>query len=204
MIQRMVHVARFTLEMFCLILILLAMKKLFFLVALLLVATGCGGADPSLGGSYPTMPADFAFEYNWQEGSVPPPNHYEYTIKLDKDGNGTLIYRPDYAQNKNVPTWEEKFTVGPEERQVIFWRIADTKVFKKGKIDKEEKTYQVGGEYSWLDIMANGKKYQIGSVADDIPAVGYLYERIQRLAPGSVWQKMGERRKEYIESFEKS
>ncbi|HUT36408.1 MAG TPA: hypothetical protein VNE39_23175 [Planctomycetota bacterium] len=52
-------------------------------------------------------PADFGFRYDWREGSLPPPYHYEYTISVSPEGEGTIVFRPDYPEH-DVPAWEER------------------------------------------------------------------------------------------------
>jgi hypothetical protein len=73
------------------------------LVALLLVlVAGCGSAvdgDPTGGPSGdPTaaagaMPADFAGEVTYANGSVPPPYHYEWRVEFDTS-TASLTWSP--------------------------------------------------------------------------------------------------------------
>lgn len=74
---------------------------------------GCSGGD---GQPEPpaALPHDFALTYTWQEGSLPPPGHYEYTITLDHEGHGEVVLVPDYSFN-SPPEWRETFSLTPAE-----------------------------------------------------------------------------------------
>lgn len=51
--------------------------------------------------------------YTWQEGTVPPPHYYEYTLVLGPGPSGQITYRPGYAFEE-PPAWTEAFDVAPD------------------------------------------------------------------------------------------
>ena len=68
---------------------------------LLLIAAGCTTVTPTPN-SLDTRPADFNVIYEWQEGSLPPPYHYEYTITIKADGQGQIVMIPDYRLQQSA------------------------------------------------------------------------------------------------------
>src|SRR5690554_3169233 len=56
----------------------------------------------------PAVPADFQIEYEWHEGSLPPPYHYEYTIRIGPGAQGEIVFLPDYPSD-DTPVWTEPF-----------------------------------------------------------------------------------------------
>ena len=43
-------------------------------------------------------PADFALRYEFREGSLPPPAHYEYSIRIGPGGRGTFSRHSDRSR----------------------------------------------------------------------------------------------------------
>jgi len=71
---------------------------------------GCGADEIAV-----ATPADFALVYSWREGSLPPPYHYSYTISLQPDGAGELVFVPGYSGGE-TPIWTETFSVSSAQR----------------------------------------------------------------------------------------
>jgi hypothetical protein len=172
-------------------------KSLVLIIGLLfIIGVGCSQSIPS-------KPSDFSFEYNWSEGTIPPPYHYEYTIKVEKDGSGTLMYRPDYSENSKTPVWTEQLPqISEAEMDLLYSRIAETGLLKKGTIERENEN--VGGVSEWLEATMNGKKYEIKPGAEQTEKIKYLYERLHNIVPDFTWNKMEQQRQDYIKANYKS
>ncbi len=161
-----------------------------FLFGLLLTLFGCGESMPQ---EYPT---DFTLRYDWREGTVAPPYHYEYTITLDATGQGQIVYRPDYAA---TPEWTEPFTVGSDLVQNIYSLMLQQAVFSASW--EQENPPPVGGSNAWLETTASGKTYRVP--AELIPAqskrIEPVYTAIEQLVPAAIWQQLSAQRQQYID-----
>ncbi|MFB6356401.1 MAG: hypothetical protein ABEJ65_07790, partial [bacterium] len=61
---------------------------LFFMVGMMVFMSGC---NPETNNK---TPESYRIEYEWIEGSVPPPDHYRYRIILESGEKPTLYYWP--------------------------------------------------------------------------------------------------------------
>lgn len=165
---------------------------------------GCGlfrseAGQPDVGVDI-NVPADFSFKYEWLEGSMPPPNHYEYLIKVDSNGSGRLEYRPDY-EGAGTPLWTEDFSVPAEKMAKLYKQMSDTGVFEKNW--KESKELRIGGAYGWLEVVVNGKNFSTPSqpVEKDEEKIATLYDAVITLIDEKVWDKMEDKRQDYIKQY---
>jgi hypothetical protein len=126
---------------------------------LLILATGCTAMNPTPD-PLDSRPADFKVVYDWQEGSLPPPYHYEYTITLAPDGQGQIVMVPDYAFS-NPPTWTETFTVTPAQLDQFYRLLIDKGLFTQRW--QAQADPPVGGSYDSLKITAHGQQIAIPS-----------------------------------------
>ncbi len=126
------------------------------------------------------MPEDFSVTYDWVEGSVPPPYHYEYTIKLGPGTNGEMSLTPDYPGD-GVPMWSESFTVEGKTLPALYDLMQ-----KKGVFDREWKTMEdppVGGSTRSMAVTSAGKTYQIPALAEEEGALQEIYDAIEATVP---------------------
>ena len=65
-----------------------------------------------------SRPEDFTLQYDWCAGSMPPPYHYEYTIRIGPDLQGEIVFHPDYP-GLGAPEWIESFDVAEESLDVL-------------------------------------------------------------------------------------
>jgi hypothetical protein len=174
-------------------------RKLVPIVLLLLAAAGCGddaGLDPE------AAPADFAFEYDWYEGSVAPPWHYSFEIVLGADGSGSVTFWPDY-RGSGVPQWTETLTPAPEEIELVYFTMYDEGVFQRAW--EEDPEPPVGGSVAGITVVAAGETYEIPfdlrSAADREAAV-VVYGAVEELVPNEVWREFEDRRTDYMDSYD--
>ena len=162
---------------------------------LLVLTTGCAAMNPTPD-PLNARPADFKVVYDWQEGSLPPPYHYEYTITLEPDGQGQIVMVPDYAFS-NPPTWTETFTVTPAQLDQFYRLLIDKGLFTQRW--QAQADPPVGGSYDSLSITAHGKQITIPSFV--IPAQAAAAEDIsaalRALVPISLWDKLTTQREKY-------
>lgn len=145
-----------------------------------------------------TRPADFSVLYEWYEGSMPPPYHYEYTLRVAADGAGTLTMIPDYP-GEGVPVWTETFTVEPAALDALYRQLAEAGAFTTNW--REEDDPPVGGSYATATLTGSGETVVIpsfvvpnqGEAQDDIFAV------LEALAPAALREKLETQRQQYME-----
>jgi hypothetical protein len=145
-----------------------------------------------------TRPDDFSARYDWYEGSLPPPYHYEYSIEIGADGAGTVEMVPNYP-SEDVPVWTETFTVGPEALDAVYRQLAEHGAFTTRW--REEEDPPVGGSHFATTLTANGETVTIPSfvVADQTAAQGEISAAIVGLVPQDIWDKLEGQREQYVE-----
>ena len=147
-----------------------------------------------------SVPKDFAFEYKWIAGTMPPPYHYEFLVAMDASGSGTITFWPNYPGRDSKP-WVEKFAVTPENRERIYRRMQETAVF--GQAWRKVENPPIGGSYDWVDVTANGKKYDLPAFPVEREKAKALYKDLVALAPQSLWDDLYARRKKFEEEYKK-
>lgn len=146
------------------------------------------------------MPSDFAVSYYWSEGSLPPPYHNEYDIQILADGQGTIVYRPDYEGSG--PEWTESFTVSEEARQAIYDMMSDAEVLTKSWAEDDDPP--VGGSYSWMDVTADGETIEVPSFPQDATGLEAIYDAIEDLVPDEIWESLNSQQQDYVDSYEET
>jgi hypothetical protein len=162
---------------------------------LLLLLAGCGFA------AMPTQrPSDFAVRYTWQEGSLPPPYHYEYAINIGADGQGDVVMIPDYPAD-DVPRWRESFVVADADLDRLYRQFVDQGVFTRSW--QAETALHVGGSSESMQVLANGSQVEIPASLIDrqAAAVAELYAALRALVPPEQWTKLETQRQQYQESY---
>jgi hypothetical protein len=159
-------------------------------IALLLLAA-CG-ADAAEG----PPPADFSLRYDWREGSLPPPYHYEYTITLAADGSGLMALTPDYP-GEGVPVWEEPFSVPPDEVDRLHDLMVEQGLLRERW--RAEDSPPVGGSYAWLEVARDGRTIQIPPfpVAGQRERAATIFAAVEAAVPQAIRDELQRRRAEY-------
>lgn len=175
------------------------MKRLFCPLPTLLAAILIGCAAPPLETpEAASRPADFSIQYEWTEGSLPPPHHYEYVITVTSSGQGQLVLLPDYP-SAGVPKWTERFSLDAEELDRLY------QVLKKNGLFTDDwhqlDAPPVGGSSQTLVVTAGGKRFTVEDylVADQQPAAEAIYEAVNALVPQEAWDRLDGKRKQYIQ-----
>ena len=147
-----------------------------------------------------TRPADFTVTYNWSEGSLPPPYHYEYNVAVAADGTVLLTYIPDYLGGADVPVWTETVTLDSAQLDALYATLVELGLFTTNW--ESENGPPVGGSSDWFSATANGvavavPAYVIDSQRDDAEAMA---STLTALIPQATWDKLEAQRQEYVDA----
>ncbi|MFC2135766.1 hypothetical protein ACFLTH_14210 [Bacteroidota bacterium] len=134
-------------------------------------------------------------DYHWLEGSIPPPDHYEYSINIS--GNDCKIeLQPDYP-NDNTPRWIEKFSVENEminKLVLLLNNVSDKEWIPNGNIP-------VGDSIEWMNIKLEDNVFIIPGSAVKTDELIKLFSFINSLVPQKIWLKLNALREKYIDEF---
>lgn len=146
-------------------------------------------------------PADFSVAYNWQEGSLPPPYHYEYSITITGNGQGDVVMTPSYPA-EHVPRWQESFQVTAADLDRLYQRFVDQGLFTHSW--KTETNLRVGGSSEWIKVVAGETVVEIPRqvVAGQEAAATEIYAAVKALVPPAQWAKLETQLKEYQDSHQ--
>jgi hypothetical protein len=145
-----------------------------------------------------TRPDDFHAEYEWTEGSLPPPYHYEYTIRIGPAGEGAVEMIPDYPSDQ-APVWVEEFIIQHADMDWLYLQMLEKEVFTTNWRTTDEPP--VGGSSESLSVAAGGRVSEIPAyvVSGQEQAAAEIYAAIRSLVPQSIWEKLTAQRKKYME-----
>ncbi len=138
--------------------------------------------------------------FHWQEGSLPPPNHYAYKISLSADGAGRITFWPDYP-GPGTPEWTEDVSFPVDQWQALEAMIAEHELARL-VWPAPGMTMSVGGSLSSLDMDYGGARYDIPTFAIDEEGVREFYTLIKSLLPDITWASLRERHETYQESYD--
>jgi hypothetical protein len=145
-----------------------------------------------------TRPNDFSVVYNWYEGSLPPPYHYEYTIFIAADGAGTVTMIPDYPGD-DVPIWTETFALDAAALDALYAKVAAQGAFTTRW--REEDDPPVGGSHFATSLTAHGETLVIPSFvpSGQAAAQGEISDAIVAAVPPEIWAALEAQREQYVE-----
>ena len=145
--------------------------------------------------------AEFLLRYDFDNGSLPPPYHHEFCIRIKAQGAGRISFLPDYP-SADTPCWEETFQVSAEKLEELLNLLVKKEVLRDHWPMQEEPIS--GGEWQCLEISLEGKNYIIPGRVDYKMAekLNEVFVFIRALVPQQVWQGLEERRRAYEESAE--
>jgi hypothetical protein len=139
---------------------------------------------------------DLTLRYEWHEGSVPPPFHYEYTIALEAGGAGTVDFFPDYPQHGVTP-WRRAFQASPANVAALLALMDKKRVFERRW--HRARRHTVGGSHAYLDATVGGRAVSVpaGLPPRDARSIAPVYDAIRALVPKAIWDKLFRRYEEY-------
>lgn len=154
------------------------------LVLLLVVVAGCahrGNPTPAEQG----MPDDFAGTVAYENGSVPPPYHYRWTVTVD-DTSATIEWRPGYEED--AESWRETVEVTDDQRADLYEKLSTLHVFETAVAADEGMVGGPGGHY---EVTARGKTYDPGSLGgseDSARLLENVADAFLELVPDDVFR----------------
>jgi hypothetical protein len=146
-------------------------------------------------------PDDFSLVYEWREGSLPPPYHYEYTITVQADGLVTLTMVPDYP-GAGVPVWTESLTLDAGALDTLFALLVAEDAFTTNW--RAEDLPPVGGGLDWLTLTANGRTVELPPYPIEAQAASAdrIQDAVIALVPQDIWDKLNAQRERYVAEHE--
>jgi hypothetical protein len=176
----------------------------FFLSFASLLILGCSVnyMSKNTDGLMSSVPADFSVEYQWIAGSMPPPYHYEFMIRIKASGQGEVIYWPDYSGG-GTPEWKEDFTVTQKQLEQLYQVMESNGLFSEEWQAQER--HIVGGSHEFMNVTANGKKIKVPAfvTSEQTERIKTIYASIRAIPPKAIWDKMGAQRQVYMDSYQR-
>lgn len=147
-----------------------------------------------------SRPNDFSVTYNWYEGSLPPPYHYEYMVTIEPDGSGLVAYTPDYP-GADVPTWTEPFTLDSSQLDALYTQLRDLDVFATAWTETDD--VPVGGSHSTLTILADGRTIHIPAFpASAVDQADGAKSAVIAFIPSDIWDRLNAQRDQYVQEHQ--
>jgi hypothetical protein len=161
------------------------------------ILVGCSTSPPEPP-ELASRPADFSVQYEWTEGSLPPPHHYEYAITVASSGQGQLVLLPDYP-TAGAPKWTERFSLDAEDMDRLYQTLKKNGLFRNDW--RQLDAPPVGGSSQTLVVMAGGKQFIVEDylVADQQPAAKAIYEAVNAIVPQESWDRLDGKRRQYMQ-----
>jgi hypothetical protein len=143
-------------------------------------------------------PRDFVLQYDWRAGSMPPPHHYEYTIRIGPGLQGEVVFCPDYP-GQGTPVWTEPFDVAEESLDALYVLV------KEQVLDQEWVKIEdgaVGGSLEWMSGTVDGQRFRVPSRVEEEEALEPVYGAVKALVPDAIWTKLRAQRVQYEQDYE--
>lgn len=143
-------------------------------------------------------PDGLQIHYEWREGTVPPPYHYEYSIDIIASGEGKLRYVPDYPSER-APVWTESFTVDSNSLQQLCSTMAAEGLWTEDW--QPMGIPMLGGSSESAKVKGNQKTVTIPSfpAGRQKAQAKAICEAIKSLVPQSIWSRLEAERQKYME-----
>ena len=116
--------------------------------------------------------------YSWEEGTIPPPGYYGYSIRVHQcgwnqlsdrrwpvGGEGVITRCPNYSA-LSPPTWTRSFTVPQAELDKLFNTVREIGLLVAGKDGKEPRT--IGGPQEGVEVDVNGIRFRLRTGVDEL------------------------------------
>ena len=138
----------------------------------------------------------WSLRYEWNAASIPPPDHYEFTIEVSASGRGEVTFYPDYSQH-DPPAWREPFAADLAALDDLLALMIRQGVFSRTWRRAEQRA--VGDSQAWLKAEAAGKSVSVPAVLSprDAKVIAPVYQAIRALVPEALWDNLIERYHQY-------
>lgn len=163
------------------------------LLAFLLVVAGCAKEDPGVPVAGDGTPADFTGTVEYGNGSVAPPYHYEWRVRFDR-ATASVEWTPGYEETE---PWSHLLDIGVEKRERLYDMLRDAGAFT---FDDNTDEGITGGSTGSVELVADGKNYDTGSLGDSRAGQKVLDDvvaAVEELIPADVWAQMKDKQDEW-------
>lgn len=143
---------------------------------------------------------DFFLQYDWCAGSMPPPYHHEYTIRIGPGLEGEIVFCPDYL-GQNVPVWTESFDVAEGSLDALY-ALIEERVLSREWVKVEDGA--VGGSLEWMSGTADGQSFKVPSRVEEPEALEPVYDAVKALVPDAIWTKLRAQCEQYERDYEEA
>jgi hypothetical protein len=125
--------------------------------------------------------------YTYRNGTVPPPHHYEVTIRLEPGRPAIYEFRPGYpGMGAGIQVWKESFAFADRQHEILYKKLEALGLTRRWQ---EMKQPPVGGGYSTLKVTVNGKTWNVPSFATDAAAARKIFETVEGIVPPALVKK---------------
>ncbi|OLF16778.1 hypothetical protein [Actinophytocola xanthii] len=169
------------------------MSRLLPLVVAFLLA-GCAQAG---GGTMTAtheggMPDDFTTTIVYRNGSVAPPHHFEWRLRVDRT-QAELSWRPGYDEAE--PPWVESVAVTEEQRADLYERLRTAAVLGGARSVDEGLS---GGPTGSVEATVGGRTTRSGELGlseNSQRALDQVQAAAEEVVPADVWNRMTDRQR---------
>jgi hypothetical protein len=161
-----------------------------------LLAVLVAGCSQATSGTPTGMPADFVATIVYRNGSVPPPHHYEWRLRVD-ESEAELSWRPGYDEAE--APWVETVPVTGEQRAEFYGQLRDAGVFEPVSSEGEGMD---GGPTGSVELTADGSTYRLDGLGENEDSQDVLEEvraAAEDLVPAEVWTRMSDKQEAWVE-----
>jgi hypothetical protein len=129
--------------------------------------------------------------YTYRNGTVPPPHHYEFTIRLEPGKPGAYEFRPGYpGMGAGIQVWKESFVFNERQHEMLYKKLVELGLTRRWQ---ENKQPPVGGGSSTLKVTVDGKTWSVPSFATDSDAAQKIFETVEGVVPPALVKKQKKR-----------
>jgi hypothetical protein len=143
-------------------------------------------------------------EYYYNVGSLPPPYHYSYTIKISSYGNGELVYIGGYESTEKN-TSKHSFDLSKKKLKILKDIVRESDVLNLDINTRPNEEIPDGGHSESLNIFGFSKENDASEsiLLKSIPSypelkyetmLDNLYKVIQNTVPEEIWKEVNIKR----------
>jgi hypothetical protein len=150
------------------------------------------------------VPTDYAIRYQYCSEPTPPPDHYQYTIRIAQNSEGSVVFRPDYHEEHN---WLEAFSVDPGAVELLYSLMLKNDVFTKNWSElKGEDSASLGvsgADTEFFQVTAHGDDIEVSChrTQTEYESISQVYTAIRALVPEAVWGQLMSQHDEYKQDY---
>lgn len=157
------------------------------------LVAGCARTEPgtpsagATAGPAATMPGDFTATIEYGNGTVPPPYHFEWRLRVT-ESDAELSWRPGYQED--APVWKETVPVDRAGREQLYERLRTAGAFDPAPA---EEPGLAGGSSGSVEVVADGRTYETGQLSssrEGQEVIDELRTAAHELVPVRVWDGM--------------